>query len=637
MSSTSTQPCSDPSRVSLADAARLSGALLQRGDSAELDTGAAPTLADLAECLFFSPGDGRIWLNDQRMLLVHAAAIGALRRELIDCVGAQRARRLLTRAGYASGARDAELVRQRWPNADGASILAAGTRLHALEGVVKVEPVHFSFDAASGRYDGEFLWHHSSEADEHIAAYGIGTEPACWMELGYAMGYVTGLTGTLVIFREVECRAMGSAVCRVIGRNAARWDDVADDLCYLDLPAANAGEPGDADEAKRLNATLHVSYTKSKRGPSGTSRSTAQVQPATAAPATEPHRTEAAERTGLVGRSAAFAASCDALRRVAPTDTAVLLTGESGVGKELFAATLHRQSRRAARAFVAVNCAALPETLVEAELFGVERGAFTGALQARAGRFERASGGTLFLDEIGSLPYPAQGKLLRALQEREIERVGGGQTLPVDVRVIAAANVDLREEVRCGRFREDLFFRLNVFPIVIPPLRERRDDIALLIDSFLQQFCREHGRSTPGLTQRARRVLLNYAFPGNIRELRNMMERGVIAVDDGQPIDLPHLFRHEPLPVAALYSVSDGALKIEPGGHEPARNAAPGASPMAAVAASAPMSIDALEEQVLADALARARGNVSAAARLVGLTRAQFAYRIKKRGGASRA
>ncbi|TKC92709.1 AAA family ATPase [Trinickia terrae] len=603
------QPCADPSRVSLADAARLSGALLQRGDSAEFDTGAAPTLADLAECLFFSPGDGRIWLNDQRMLLLHSAAFGTLRRELIDCVGVERARRLLTRAGYASGARDAELVRQRWPAADGASILAAGTRLHALEGVVKVEPVHFSFDAATGRYDGEFHWHHSSEADEHIAAYGIGTEPACWMELGYAMGYVTGLTGTLVVFREIECRAMGSAVCRVIGRNAARWDDVADDLRYLDLPAQAAGD-GIAQTARRQAAALDK---------------TADAQ-SSAHPAGHP---------GLVGRSAAFAASCDALRRVAPTDTAVLLTGESGVGKELFAATLHRQSRRAGRAFVAVNCAALPDTLIEAELFGVERGAFTGAQQTRAGRFERASGGTLFLDEIGSLPYPAQGKLLRALQEREIERVGGGQTLSVDVRVIAATNVDLREEVRRGRFREDLFFRLNVFPIVIPPLRERRDDIALLIESFLQQFCREHGRSTPGITQRARRTLLNYTFPGNIRELRNMMERGVIAVDDGQPIDLPHLFRHEPLPAAELYSVSDGALKIEPFGQAASasvpvaerRDAAPAAG-------AAPMSIDALEEQVLADALARARGNVSAAARLVGLTRAQFAYRIKKRGGA---
>ncbi|MFL9867832.1 sigma 54-interacting transcriptional regulator [Paraburkholderia fungorum] len=598
----------DPDRVSLADAARLSGALMKPGDSAHLDVGAAPTLGDLAECLFFSPGDGRIWLNDQRMLLLHSASFGSLRRELIESVGADLARRLLTRAGYASGTRDAALVRQRWPAADGASLLAAGTRLHALEGVVKVEPLHFAFDAATGRYDGEFLWHHSSEADEHIAAYGVGNEPACWMELGYAMGYVTGLTGTLVIFREVECRAMGSAVCRVVGRNAQRWDDVADDLRYLDAPAAAVGAVAHPDARDHATKGLQIRRAV--------------------------ERTESTADDGLVGLAAAFVAARDAMARVAPTDTAVLLTGESGVGKELFAATLHRRSRRASGPFVAVNCAALPDTLVEAELFGVERGAFTGAMQSRAGRFERAAGGTLFLDEIGSLPYAAQGKLLRVLQEREVERVGGTRTLRVDVRVIAATNVELREQVKRGRFREDLFYRLNVFPIVIPPLRERRDDIALLIERFLLQFCREHGRTTPGLTPRARRTLLNYAFPGNIRELRNMVERGVIAVNDGESIDLAHLFRHEPLPVAELYSVDHGMLRAER-----TDDALGTVMPVAAAGphgpAQAPISIDALEARLLADALTRAGGNVSAAARLVGLTRAQFAYRMAKRSGGS--
>jgi transcriptional regulator with GAF, ATPase, and Fis domain len=474
--------------------------------------------------------------------------------------------------------------------------------------VVKVEPLHFSFDAATGRYDGEFLWHHSCEADEHIAAYGVGNEPACWMELGYAMGYVTGLTGTLVIFREIECRAMGSAVCRVMGRNAQRWDDITDDLQYLDAPAVAAGTAAHPDAPDHAATEPQIRRS---------------VQ-----------RAESAADDGLVGLAAAFVAARDAMARVAPTDTAVLLTGESGVGKELFAATLHRRSRRASGPFVAVNCAALPDTLVEAELFGVERGAFTGAMQSRAGRFERAAGGTLFLDEIGSLPYAAQGKLLRVLQEREVERVGGTRTLRVDVRVIAATNVELREQVKRGRFREDLFYRLNVFPIVIPPLRERRDDIALLIERFLLQFCREHGRTTLGLTPRARRTLLNYAFPGNIRELRNMVERGVIAVNDGEPIDLAHLFRHEPLPAAELYSVDRGMLRAE------RTDDALGALTAVAAAeshglAQAPISIDAVETQMLADALTRAGGNVSAAARLVGLTRAQFAYRMTKRGGRS--
>lgn len=186
--------------------------------------------------------------------------------------------------------------------------------------------------------------------------------------------------------------------------------------------------------------------------------------------------------------SAALRAAYHMLERVAATKAAVLFAGESGTGKELFANALHELSRRANKPFVAINCAAIPDTLVEAELFGVERGAYTGATSSRAGRFERASGGTLFLDEIASLSLVAQGKLLRAVQEGEIERVGGSNARSVDVRVVAATNVDLRAEVEARRFREDLFFRLNVFPIDLPPLRDRRDDIPLLMDHFLALY-----------------------------------------------------------------------------------------------------------------------------------------------------
>jgi len=214
------------SRISLAEVARQTGAMLRRGDSAHYQAGLPPTLADLTESLFFSPGDGRIWLNDQRMLLWHSSAMGHLRRELIDTLGQERARGLLTRAGYVSGARDAQLVRERWPNGDAATVFMAGTRLHALEGVVKVTPLAFDFDIDRGTYEGEFLWEHSSEDDEHIAAYGIGTEAACWSQVGYATGYVTSLFGQLVVFREIECRSMGAGVCRVIGRHAAAWGDV---------------------------------------------------------------------------------------------------------------------------------------------------------------------------------------------------------------------------------------------------------------------------------------------------------------------------------------------------------------------------------------------------------------------------
>ena len=450
-----------PSRISLAEASRTTGALMRRGEPSPLDAVASPRLDDIAECLFFSPGDGRIWLNDQRMVLMHSSSLGNLRRELIDSLGLERARGLLTRAGYESGARDAQLVRQRWPDGEPRSTFMAGTRLHALEGVVKVEPVEFEFDLERGTYSGEFLWHHSSEDDEHIDAYGIGTEPACWSQLGYAMGYVTGMLGRPVIFREVECRSMGSAVCRVIGKTAEQWGDVSDDLRYLNAQDFLSAESFGAPQTVLPRPVLGGS-----------------------APA------EAQSEREMVGVSSAFKSACHMLTRVATTRATVLFTGESGVGKELFAAMLHRISPRKDKPFIALNCAAIPENLIESELFGVERGAYTGASSSRPGRFERADGGTLFLDEVGTLSLVGQGKLLRALQEGEIERVGGVRTIKLDVRVVAATNVDLQAEVRAGRFREDLYFRLEVFPIHLPPLRERREDIPLLMNYFLHRYVR---------------------------------------------------------------------------------------------------------------------------------------------------
>lgn len=591
------------SRISLAEMARQTGAMLRRGDSAHFDpaAGLPPTLSDLTESLFFSPGDGRIWLNDQRMLLWHSSAMGHLRRELVDALGLERARGLLTRAGYVSGARDATLVRERWPQGDAAAVFMAGTRLHALEGVVKVTPIAFDFDIDRGFYEGEFLWEHSSEDDEHIAAYGLGTEPACWSQIGYACGYVTTLFGQLVIFREVECRAMGASTCRVVGRHAAAWGDVSEDMRYLQ-----------ARDFRSLAEDL------SAEAPGAV----AAVVPAPGSPAVP-------DRHEIVGASSAFNSACHQLDRVARTQATVLFTGESGVGKEVFARRLHRISRRADQPFVAVNCAAIPDTLIEAELFGVERGAFTGATASRPGRFERADGGTLFLDEIATLSPVSQGKLLRALQEGEIERVGGTKTITVDVRVVAATNVDLQAEVRAGRFREDLFFRLNVYPMHLPPLRERRDDIPLLMNHFLRRESARHGRSPTGFTPRAVRALLHYAYPGNIRELQNLVERGVISADDGAPIDVRHLFRREQLSDETLLAIGAG------GGLMPSQDAAgvPNLLQHLQQALGADtLALAELEGRLLREAVDAAGGNLSAAARSLGLTRAQLAYRLSSTG-----
>lgn len=593
---------------------------------------AHPTVADISECLFFSPGDGRIWLQDQRMVLLHSEALGALRRELIDSIGLDKARGLLTRAGYVSGARDARLVRKQWPDVEPQAAAIAGTRLHALEGVVQVEVVHARYNAELGDYDGEFLWHNSSEDDEHIAAYGVGGSPACWMQVGYATGYVSTLFGRMIVFREVECRSSGAAHCRVIGKSAERWDDPEQDLFYLNAQDF-VGTPPAALADKLLGKTGRTTYLGAPPGK---------------APAT-PATTTAAEPTAhatMVGASSAFNAACHMLQRVAPTAATVLFTGESGVGKEMFASMLHRISPRSSQPFVAINCAAIPETLVESELFGVERGAYTGAGTSRPGRFERAHGGTLFLDEIGTLSLVAQGKLLRALQEGEVERVGGTRTVRVDVRLVAATNVDLRQAVREGSFREDLFYRLNVFPIHLPPLRERRDDIPLLMSHFLAHYQRKHQRQVPGFSQAAVKAMFHYPFPGNIRELQNLIERAVILATDGEPIEPHHLFAGGEQSSGGVMSLhlqgnsggtlhAQGVAGVGAAAQTPSAAAVPSARAGAALTpAAAPVvaPLHQAEEQMLRQALQSAGGNVALAGRLLGISRATMAYRVRKFG-----
>lgn len=592
-----------PDRISLAEIREKAGLF---GTSADLDEGSSPTVRELSECLSFSPGDGRIWLDEQRMMLVHCASMGTLRHELIETIGTERTRAMLTRVGFASGVRDAELIQKRWPNSHPSMVFAAGPRLHSLEGVVKVVPVRFDFDIAAGSFYGEFLWHDSSEDEEHMRRYGIGSEPVCWMQLGYASGYATAFMGKMIVYREVECRAMGAPHCRNVGKPAGEWDNSEEDLRYFNA---------DLFAQPRLNADTTAAV--SQRRPNANRAAADPVQ--------------------LVGASGSFNVVRHLVDRVASTDATVLFIGESGVGKEIFASTLHRVSKRSSRPFVALNCAAIPENLIESELFGVEKGAFTGATASRPGRFERANTGTIFLDEVGSLSMVAQGKLLRAVQEREVERVGGTKTIPVNVRIVAASNKDLRQEVKAGRFREDLFFRLNVFPINIPPLRERRDDIPLLMEAFANRYCDLHGKHVTGFTQRAVEALLGYDFPGNIRELQNILERAVILTPDGFPVDVSHLSLGESKQQFGVLSQgAAGRLTLETAfgpGPDPVEQFS---GPRTSLGKA--FSFADHESKIYSAALEAARGNISAAAKSIGLSRAQLAYRLKKqvRGGPSR-
>lgn len=239
---------------------------------------------------------------------------------------------------------------------------------------------------------------------------------------------------------------------------------------------------------------------------------------------------EIEEEPEIVGRSPSIIKAKELAIKVAPTDTTVLLVGESGTGKELFAHLIHKKSRRKEGPFVIINCAAIPETLLESEIFGIEKGTATG-VEGRVGRFEVADGGTVFLDEIGDLPLPLQAKLLRVIEEKSFERVGGRRRIKVDVRIIAATNKDLEEEIKKGRFREDLYFRISTFPIKIPPLKERREDIRVLAEHFLKKYTSSMRKRIKGIKKEAMELLMNYSWPGNVRELENVVERAVILAE----------------------------------------------------------------------------------------------------------
>jgi two-component system response regulator AtoC len=327
------------------------------------------------------------------------------------------------------------------------------------------------------------------------------------------------------------------------------------------------------------------------------------------------------DRPPLVGDSPAMKAIYEMVAKVADSPSTVLITGESGTGKELIAKALQRGSSRRDKPLIKVNCAAIPKDLVESELFGYERGAFTGAVGSKPGRFELADGGTLFLDEIGEVPVEMQVKLLRALQESEFERVGGIKTLRVDVRLIAATNRDLKALIGEGRFREDLYYRLAVVPICLPPLRERREDIPLLVRHFIQKYDERLGKHVEGMEDEALQLLLGYSWPGNIRELENLMERSVLFADGPliQANALPDSLREKgaqaPVPIAAMGPL--GAI------------AAPSGASMKEIVRHAQAE---LEKELIGRALEETGGNVTRAAKRLQISRKSLQVKMKELG-----
>jgi two-component system, NtrC family, response regulator HydG len=386
-----------------------------------------------------------------------------------------------------------------------------------------------------------------------------------------------------VLCREVECVAKGDSRCRIIGKLEMEWGDADREIKYLRPDPV-------ADHLLELQSQVErLRYSLQTEQP-----------------------------PDLVGDAPAFNAAFDLLKKVTASQVTVLLLGETGVGKEMFARHLHYQSPRARAPFIAVNCAAIPEDLLESELFGVEKGAFTGANQSRPGRFERAHGGTLFLDEVGELSPGAQAKLLRVIQEGEFERIGDSTTRKVNVRLVCATNKDLREAVADGGFRMDLFYRLNVYPILVPPLRERTSDIPLLVARFIDKHSVRHDKKITGIAPAAMDALIHYEWPGNIRELENIIERGVILTASGEAIAATNLF-------TALQPTSPPSTLATP---NPGRRDEVAA--LVEVLLREQIGLDEFETRLLDAAVQRADGNLSSAARLLGMTRPQLAYRLKR-------
>ena len=476
----------------------------------------APEPRDIAEIFDFRPDLGIIRLHEQRVVILSAAAMGLLRKELIDTLGLEAARRLMLRFGYADGYHDAVSLRGRSQWATPTDGLRAGAVLHRLEGIVRAEIMSVQHDVDTGRFSEEVVWHDSYVAEQHIHHYGKTTAPVCWSLVGYASGYVSACLGQEIYFRETECLGQGATKCSVVGKDAASWGDELETL-RSDFHGADLGR-----EVEKLRDAMHrrlQDLDRRERLVEKRERELNLLRERVAHHAASKH---------FIAGSPAMQDVLEYAARVAPLDTTVLIYGESGTGKEFIVRLIHDQSPRAAGKFVAVNCAALTETLLESELFGHVRGAFTGAVRDKPGLFEVAAGGTLFLDEIGEVSHTVQAKLLRALQEREIRRVGGERDIKVNARVIAATNRDLRAAVAAGTFREDLYFRLGAFVITVPPLRDRREDIPPLVHDFSRRAATRMKKDVKSVSADAMTALMNYHWPGNVRELQHAIERAVI-------------------------------------------------------------------------------------------------------------
>ena len=472
---------------------------------------------DHDELLELDANGGLIRFAGQRALLLDAVAMGILRQYLVDNFGLTAARAVLTQFGFAHGWRMAEAMQKEFKWAKQEDWRLAGPRIHTLGGLFRTQP-----GSEDPLAKGGAMLLASYEAEQHLLHFGRSENPVCWTICGLMSGYVSHATGKEIYVLEDHCLGQGHAACRLLGRTREEWGaERSDELAFF--------------EEKRLAECLDVSLSKVTATLKAAEKKLLRQRQTWVAAA----RTEEAP-LGIVARSSRMQEVISLARRVAKVDATVLITGDSGVGKERIARLVHDESARAAGPFIAVNCGAITETLLESELFGHTRGSFTGANSNRYGLCETANHGTLLLDEIGEISPSMQVKLLRFLQEREVRRVGESKSRAVDVRVLAATNRDIANEVAEGSFRQDLYYRLKVVELHVPPLRDRKEDILPLARMLLTEAADRMERPIVGLLPKAADQLLRYNWPGNVRELENAMERAV-ALAQGNRVDLEDL------------------------------------------------------------------------------------------------
>jgi len=481
--------------------------------------------------LEFRPDEGTIYCKDERMLVWTASAFGALQKQLIARLGIDEARKMMRQFGYCHGFHSYLTAEQLFGKKhEGSSI---GPRFHEVMGFLKNVNTHVVEGVNPPSFRLETNYRGSMEVEQFLINFSKSKIPVCWWAVAFASGYCSAAFELEIYYKELRCAAQGDTVCDVVGRDAAQWGDEAATL-RVDYGFASAEEAEKfRDQQFELHRQWHLRRQQAQGDRSGSARRSEEIS-------LRERLTGWAEESGFIVREEAMWEALEHAVCVAKLNTPVLVHGETGTGKEFVVNLIHQQSARACRPLVSINCAALTETLLESELFGHVRGAFTGAVADKQGLFELADEGTLFLDEIGEMPLSIQAKLLRVLENGEIRRVGSTQITRVNLRILAATHRDLQTLAEKGQFRQDLYFRLNSFVIELPALRERRDSIPAMVQRFMREVSIDFDKRIDAVSPEVMSKLMAYNWPGNVRELKHAIERAVV-VARGEVINVSDL------------------------------------------------------------------------------------------------